>query len=146
MTGVYLLTQEQLAHYQRDIDDCLDAEPILWSRRFESKDALWQRAFDDYIQIWAVCDSDLIQAVFMSEVVHGPLKVLRVFWAHGHTLSKPRVVTGVTFVLKAFALRHDCKEIEIVGRRGWERALRAEGYEFACTTLRLPVSKDMKGH
>lgn len=145
-TEVYLLTHKQLAHYREDINGCLDAEPILWSRRFGSKEELWQRAFDDYIQIWAVCDSDLIQAVFMSEVVQGPLKILRVFWGYGHTLSKPRVLVGVNFVVKAFALRQDCEEIEVVGRRGWERALRAEGYEFACTTLRLPISKDTKGH
>lgn len=145
-TEVYLLNKEQLVHYQKDIDDCFDANPVLWSRRFGSKDDIWQRVFEDYIQIWAVCDSDSIHGVFMTEVIDGPVRILRVFWGFGHSILEPRTRAGINFVWKAFAEKMKCTEIEITGRRGWEKILRADGYEFVCVTLRLPISKEMKGH
>jgi hypothetical protein len=140
---VYMLSKEQLSHYQGKIDECLDAEPELWSRKFSSKEELWHNVYTDYIQMWAVCDVDCIHCVFMTEIVATPKRLLRLFWAYGEGLVKSFPI--VDLIVDRFAGGMECEEIEIVGRRGWERVIRAHGGEFLCATYRRPV-RLIKGH
>lgn len=140
---VYMLGKEQLEHYRRQIDECLDADPVLWNRRFNDKEDIWHNVFTDYVQMWAVCDADCIHCVFMTEIVSRPRRILRLFWAYGQGLVKSFPL--VDMVVDRFATGMECEEIEIEGRRGWEKVIKANGGEFMCATYRRPV-RLVKGH
>lgn len=140
---VYMLNKEQLAFYQGKIDECLDADPDIWNLRFGSKEEIWQNVFSDYIQMWAVCDADCIHCVFMTEIISSPKRVLRLFWAYGKGLVSS--FPFVDLIVDRFAGGMGCEDIEIVGRRGWEKVIKANGGEFLCATYRRPV-RLIKGH
>jgi hypothetical protein len=140
---VYMLDKAQLEHYQARINECLDAEPELWNMRFRDKEDVWHNVYTDYVQMWAVCDADCIHCVFMTEIASHPKRVLRLFWAYGNGLVKSFPL--VDMVVDRFASGMECEDIEIVGRPGWERIVKANGGRFVCSVYRRPV-RLVKGH
>lgn len=142
-TEVYMLDKSQLEHYRDRIDAVLDSDPSLWNRRFTDKEELWHNVYCDYVQMWAVCDADCIHCVFMTEVMSHPRRVLRIFWAWGENLVAEFPM--VDLVVDRFAGLVDCEEIQIEGRRGWEKVIKANGGEFMYATYRRPV-RFVKGH
>jgi len=140
---VYMLDKKQLEHYQGKINKCLDDSPETWALRFRDKEEIWHNVYTDYVQMWAVCDADCIHCVFMTEIVSHPKRVLRLFWAYGNGLVKSFPL--VDMVVDRFATGMECEAIEITGRRGWEKVIKANGGEFMCSTYRRPV-RLVKGH
>jgi hypothetical protein len=139
----YLLDKSQIEHYREKIDECLDADPEMWNLRFEDKEELWSLVFTDFIQLWAVCDSQAIHAVFMTEMMTRPRPILRVFWAYGRDFVK--VVPMMDEVVDRFAARIGCEEVEIVGRKGWEKVFRDLGMKHVYSAFRRPV-RHKRGH
>ncbi len=143
MNEVYLLNMMQIGHYQRQIDACLDDDVDLWKRQFKDKMELWDKVYSGFIQMWAVCDGDCIHAVFMTEITSKPDAVLRIFWAYGTRLLE--VIPEVDDIVNAFAREMGCVEIEITGRKGWEKVFRASGAKHVFSVFRRPV-RHVKGH
>lgn len=140
---IYMLGKDQLEHYKRQIDICLNEAPELWNLRFRSKEDIWHNVYSDYIQMWAVCDADCIHCVFMTEIATAPKRILRIFWAYGSGLVESFPL--VDMVVDRFAGGMDCEEIEITGRPGWEKIIKANGGKYVCSTFRRPV-RLVKGH
>lgn len=141
--GIFLLETPQILFYQGNMKAALESDPALWSRRFQDVDEIWGLAFSGALQIWAVCDDSCLNSIFMTEIVNKPRNVLRVIMAFGQKYMS--AIDDIDAVITAFAKEMGCDEIEIVGRKGWERVFKARGVKHIASTFLIPVHH-RRGH
>jgi hypothetical protein len=94
------------------------------------KATVWQAIESGEAQLWPAPD-----AVIVTEIVNYPtgLKVLLGWLAAGNGETVKLMVPHV----EEFAARHGCARVEIVGRRGWARAI---GYEEIGSVMKKEVA------
>jgi hypothetical protein len=135
----YLLNAEQFRFYWPQIEECLDADPLLWNTVY-TKEAIVSGVLEQRLQMWAVCDIDSIHVVFMTHMVLNPAgRVLEVVWMFGRGAMDALYV--IDAVLDSFAASQGCDTIKVTGRRGWDRVLRPLGVEYISSSWMRPVRK-----
>lgn len=94
------------------------------------------------MQLWIAirAGSPEIRAFAITEIIHYPeKKVMLIMFASGKKSCE-----WIHFIeeLKGFAQHHDCRSIEIYGRKGWERKLRPFGYVKIHYVYRLELGAE----
>jgi len=74
-------------------------------------------------------------AVTAVKAEYGTTSVLQITWAVGELDEIRALLPGVEAVARILG----CKEVLIEGRKGWERVMRDEGFNFFSVTLRKEV-------
>jgi hypothetical protein len=95
---------------------------------FETIDGIEQKIADGQYQFWAGNTAAAVTEV--REL--GPFKVLSILHAGGELSS---LIRELLPVLYEAAANLGCSLVMVMGRKGWERALKPEGYEHAVTVL-----------
>jgi hypothetical protein len=122
------------------LDDWELAKPFLQKAidlnrgEFELDD-IHQLVLDKKMQLWGIHDGEL-KAVMVTEIIIYPrMKRLRVVLNGGVLIDTWLDVVMDT--LDRFKAAHGCKDIEILGRRGWVRKLAKYGYrEYQTVTIK----------
>ncbi len=136
---VYMLNAEQIEHYWASIEECLREDPTLWATYF-TLEGLHAKALDGSLQVWVICPKEFdeaIKTVFFTHILQSEVgKDLQVFWAWG--MGALRALSYINSALDRFAEHCDCRNVTVIGRVGWVRALRELG-EFEAVIMRRPV-------
>ncbi len=106
--------------------------------QFETIDDIEQKIAEGHYQFWAGKN-----AAAVTEVREYPdARVLSILHAGG---DMPSLVSELLPTLYHFGGELGCSLVMILGRKGWERVLRPEGYEHGATVLvkKLPVASRM---
>ena len=96
-------------------------------------DNIYDKIVDGEWHLWVAVDSDdSIYSVAVTTFIHYPLVTnLRIVFLAGEFEKWAEIIR----IFEQFALINDCHEVEIKGRKGWERVLRDRGYELKSVTL-----------
>jgi hypothetical protein len=122
------------------LDDWELAKPflqkaIVLNRGEFELDDIQQLVLDKKMQLWGIHDGEL-KAVMVTEIIIYPrMKRLRVVLNGGVLIDTWLDVVMDT--LDRFKEAHGCKDIEILGRRGWVKKLAKYGYrEYQTVTIK----------
>lgn len=134
----YLLTGGQIEHYWPQIQECLEEAPELWNKYY-TVEGLLHSAYAESVQVWVLCDErEKLTCIFFSRVMASEVgRDLLIFWMWGHKAIG--AVKCISLAMDRFAAHHECRNITVVGRPGWVRALRALGGQFEAVLVRRPV-------
>lgn len=122
------LKGERLMHFWPAIAAELDQLQFLWAD-YWTKDVLLNGADCGRFQIWAAGKDMSASVILLSQIIVYPAStVFQVFLAFGNRLEE--MLPMIVATLEQFARRNGCSSVEIVGRKGWERKLRADGYRL----------------
>lgn len=101
-------------------------------------DNIYDKIVDGEWHLWvAVNSDDSIYSVAVTTFIHYPLVTnLRIVFLAGEFEKWAEIIR----IFEQFALINDCHEVEIKGRKGWERVLRDRGYELKSVTLRKRIN------
>lgn len=96
--------------------------------------ALAQRIASGQYKVWLLYGEGVLSGFFMTAMYaqqNGRL-VCSLSWCAGEDVIHPDVVLPR---IERYARDNGCFAIEVMGRRGWERVLRGEGFEHFYTGL-----------
>ncbi len=136
---VQRLQGKALEFFWPAIEGELDRLPHLWADCW-TKEVLRDGAECGRFQVWSAGTKEYFYVVLFSQVVVYPAaSVFQVFLAFGQKMDE--MLPTVISTLEWFAKRNGCSRVEVVGRKAWERKLRAEGYVFdsVCVKRKLPT-------
>lgn len=100
---------------------------------------MYTNVVEGYWHLWVATDYDTneIYAVAITAFVDYPQCTnLRMIFVSGDGENWPIALK----VFEHFALVNGCHDVEIKGRKGWERVLRDRGYELKSVTLRKRIN------
>jgi len=90
-----------------------------------------------------VREGDEALAFFVTELVHaGNKSSLRIVFLEGTEMDR-WLEQGMRYI-QALGHRYVVDDVELYGRRGWERVLAPHGFEFAFICLRKPLWAEEK--
>lgn len=104
-----------------------------------SLEDMYNKITDGDWHLWVATDYDtnMIYAVAITAFIEYPRSTnLRMIFVSGDGENWPIALK----VFEHFALVNDCHEVEVLGRKGWERVLRDRGYELKSVTLRKRIN------
>lgn len=104
-----------------------------------SLEDMYNKITDGDWHLWVATDYDSneIYAVAITAFIEYPRSTnLRMIFVSGDGENWPIALK----VFEHFALVNDCHEVEVLGRKGWERVLRDRGYELKSVTLRKRIN------
>lgn len=102
-----------------------------------SLEDMYNKVVEGEWHLWVATDQDEIYAVAITAFIYYPRSTnLRMIFVSGDGENWPVALK----VFEHFALVNDCHEVEILGRKGWERVLRDRGYELKSVTLRKRIN------
>lgn len=128
LSPVYSL--EAVDNHWSNIDHLLDR---LVDDKIDKDDIYKMISSGEWV-LWlcVVPDSNLVTTVVVTSFIHYPKKTnLRIILLAGDDEDWS---FGIQ-IIEDFARANQCHDIEILGRKGWERTLRDRGYEFQNVTL-----------
>jgi hypothetical protein len=95
--------------------------------------------------IWMACEQNRMalwcghKSVIITEIVEYPrLKACRIFLAAGDMTELLEMETAVA----DWAKSADCNRMEVIGRKGWKRALKGSGYTEPSTILTKEIGHE----
>jgi hypothetical protein len=101
---------------------------------------IYERAKDESYQMWVAYDGDIFKGVVITEVVTYPQrKLLSMHFCGGIQLKEWK--SPMLKLLQLFARDMGCDGIESVGRPGWEKVFREDGYKALWVTYELPIGE-----
>ena len=92
----------------------------------ETPESVWQRIEDGRLDLWSTPNSAVVTSI---EVYGSGMKELRC-WLAGGDLTEIQTIEPA---IAQFGRANGCKQISILGRRGWLRAL--DGYQQTAVIL-----------
>lgn len=111
------------------VTSLLNANPDTW-QEYYSTENLFVEVLSTRMQLWLAYDDEGTFACAFSELRNYPrCKVFRFLIGVGDPNDTLRVVCFLKSVM-LWAKNHGAHKFEIFGRPGWQRALKAEGYDF----------------
>lgn len=88
------------------------------------------------MQLWVAEKNGRVSAAFVTSIANHPrLRVLRIVLCGGEGLGEWRDAAQAQF--EKFAKANGCRQLDIIGRRGWGRAL--EGWQEAYVVFRRDI-------
>jgi hypothetical protein len=101
---------------------------------------IYERAKDESYQMWVAYEDDIFKGVVITEVVTYPQrKLLSMHFCGGIQLKEWK--SPMLKLLQLFARDMGCDGIESVGRPGWEKVFREDGYKALWVTYELPLGE-----
>lgn len=96
----------------------------------QSVDAVYKALKDEVYQLWILHSNEDVTAAAVTHICiyHGGLKTLRFLLMGGDKDGALKFLPQI----EKLAKERDCAQVEVIGRRGWEREL---DYEFHAATL-----------
>ena len=135
MSEIELIPPSRVDHYWPEMKKQLDRIPHTWTRM--TKESIYERIQDEVLQVWGVGE-EVIELVVMTQfVLYDTGRVLQVVHAFGSRLDF--WLPKLDAMFERVAQKSGCGEIEIIGRKGWERKLESLGFEFESIVLKRKV-------
>lgn len=107
---------------------------------FDTLDGYYMKAKLDVMQVFVVGTKERIDLVLFTEFRTSPVeKWLRVVGAWGNTFDE--YTTLIIATINDYAAMQGCDKVEIVGRRGWVRKLKAAGFHEKYVSMHMVVDK-----
>lgn len=136
--SVELLEGAQFDKFWPNIDAMMRKVPHTWDRNM-TPESVYARAKNNTLQVWAGGKQQKAQFVFFSQVaVHPVGNNLEVFWGCGEG-GLEGGLDVIDAAMDVFARAHQCKEVMVIGRRGWVRRFAPWGFKEIGVVLSKPV-------
>lgn len=136
--GVLLLEPHEFQLWWSDISDALDQIPHTWEHRYTKK-AIKDRVLQGQLQVWFIGADETVKMFLFTQIASWPSgDRLEVVFACGREIDETLPIIDAT--MERFAQVNNCKSIDIIGRKGWERKLRSRGFRPQQVVLSRPVS------
>jgi len=111
----------QLERCRPWLEDSLGDSMLTW-------DDVRARVFQARAQFWPGKNAALITEI----ITYDKTKAIQVITAGGDMVELKKLATGA----EAYGRMMQCEYAVVEGRKGWERALKDDGYEFYAVTVR----------
>jgi hypothetical protein len=138
-----LMPVELLDTFWPRIEELLDKLPHTWEGY--TKNYFYDAISAHKVQVWLAAKDEKIRFCLFTRVGQLPAyRTLELFWASGEGMPDQAAPT-LEAVLDEFAVRQGCTEIQVIGRRGWEKILKKWGFRHMATVWSRPVV-DRRAH
>jgi hypothetical protein len=127
-----LFDHNTFIHFWPQIQAMMDRVPASWEHL--TKDEVEFRVLNDTIQVWGVADEAIRMVLFTQVAVHATGKALQLIWSAGEGQLEEKI-DALETALEHFAKKQGCKEIDVIGRFGWERHLLKKGFKRTAVIL-----------
>jgi hypothetical protein len=119
-------------HFWPQIQDMMDRVPETW--KCHTKEEIEFRVLNDTLQVWGVGDEAVRLVLFTQVAVYATGKTLQLIWAAGEGALEDKI-DALETALEHFAKKQGCKEVDVIGRFGWEKALLRKGFKKSAVIL-----------
>lgn len=137
---VELLEGEQFERFWPDIQAMMRKVPHTWQKTM-TLESVYARATGSNLQVWAGGKQYRAEFIFFTQVaVHAAGRNLEIFWGCGEG-GLEGGLTALDAAMDNFARMNDCKEILVIGRRGWGKRFSELGFREISVTLSKPVTE-----
>lgn len=132
------LRGERLDYFWPTITRELDRIAFLW-KPWWTLESIRERIDNEQVQCWAAGDAQTIRLVAFTQLVAYPQQcVAQAFLLFGTELDKH--LPELLVVFERFGIANGCQSLEVVGRDGWQRRLKAAGFEKAQVVLQKNIA------
>lgn len=143
-TDITILENDHLTHYWPYIAQSLEGCRRIWENNY-TIEGLYNEAVAKRCQVWLVGTEDRWDVFLFSDVLETQQgRILRVFLCVGVNFDDYLQLIDASLERFAASIAH-CDFIKVVGRRGWVRKLRDNGYREESVTLVRRVRGTLNG-
>ena len=136
---VAFMPPDVLAEQWPSIERELDNVKHIWSDQW-TKEMLFAALDAQAMQLWVAGKEDSYSLVVFTQLAPKPVGlVLEVVLAFGNNFFSALPMLEAT--LERFAQMQDCVRIDVMGREGFERVLKAYGFRKSCVVVSRDVRK-----